>query len=104
MENEVNVEQQVPLGILTSIRFKVLSEEDAEKGSVKEVTVANEVTDPAFGFPNPTTQCHTCGAKDYRTCEGHIGCKNLRKDKAKNNTTGSPIQNHEESSYTTNAT
>lgn len=37
---------------------------------MKEVTVANEVTDPAFGFPNPASQCHTCGAKDYRTCEG----------------------------------
>ncbi|KAJ0629037.1 putative DNA-directed RNA polymerase [Helianthus annuus] len=119
MENEVFVEQQVPSGVLKSIRFKVLSEEDAEKASVKEVTVANEVTDPAFGFPNPASQCHTCGAKDYRTCEGHIGlikfpftilhpyylpevaqilnkicpgCKNLRRDKAKNNVTASPVQ------------
>nr|GFB77697.1 DNA-directed RNA polymerase IV subunit 1 isoform X1 [Tanacetum cinerariifolium] len=56
-----------------SIRFQVLSEEDAEKASVKEITVPNEVTDPALGFPNPASQCHTCGAKDYRTCEGHIG-------------------------------
>nr|GEV68563.1 DNA-directed DNA polymerase [Tanacetum cinerariifolium] len=31
--------------------------------------VPNEVTDPALGFPNPASQCHTCGAKDYRTCE-----------------------------------
>ncbi|KAI7738062.1 hypothetical protein M8C21_018051 [Ambrosia artemisiifolia] len=119
MENEVFVEIQVPSGVLKSIRFKVLSEEDAEKASVKEVTVANEVTDPAFGFPNPASQCHTCGAKDYRTCEGHVGlikfpftilhpyflpevaqilnkicpgCKNLRKDKAKNNGTTSPVQ------------
>ncbi|KAI3787610.1 hypothetical protein L1987_42201 [Smallanthus sonchifolius] len=116
MDNELYVEQQVPYGVLKSIKFKVLSEEDAEKASVKEVTVANEVTDPAFGFPNPTSQCHTCGAKDYRTCEGHIGlikfpftilhpyflpevaqilnkicpgCKSLKKDKAKNNVTKS---------------
>ncbi|KAI3781295.1 hypothetical protein L2E82_11304 [Cichorium intybus] len=79
--------------------------------SVKEIVVANEVTNPALGFPNPASQCHTCGAKDYRTCEGHIGlikfpstilhpyflpevaqirnkiclgCKNLKKDKTKN--------------------
>ncbi|KAI3693588.1 hypothetical protein L1987_76535 [Smallanthus sonchifolius] len=116
MDNELYVEQQVPYGVLKSIKFKVLSEEDAEKASVKEVTVANEVTDPAFGFPNPASQCHTCGAKDYRTCEGHIGlikfpftilhpyflpevaqilnkicpgCKSLKKDKAKNNVTKS---------------
>nr|GEV07515.1 reverse transcriptase domain-containing protein [Tanacetum cinerariifolium] len=46
---------------------------DAEKASVKEITVPNEVTDPVLGFPNPASQFHTCGAKDYRTCEGHIG-------------------------------
>nr|GEX06771.1 DNA-directed RNA polymerase IV subunit 1 isoform X1 [Tanacetum cinerariifolium] len=49
------------------MRFQFfLSEGDAEKASVKEITVPNEVTDPI-------SQCHTCGAKDYRTCEGHIG-------------------------------
>ncbi|KAL8253727.1 hypothetical protein R6Q59_031948 [Mikania micrantha] len=126
MENEVYVEQKVPSGVLTSIQFKVLSEEDAEKASVKEIIVANEVTDPAFGFPNPASQCHTCGAKDYRTCEGHTGlikfpftilhpyflpevaqilnkicpgCKNLKKDKAKNNVKVSPIQNHKNCKY-----
>nr|GEY62504.1 putative reverse transcriptase domain-containing protein [Tanacetum cinerariifolium] len=43
--------------------------EDVEKASVKEITVPNEVTDPVLGFPNPASQCHTCCAKDYRTCE-----------------------------------
>ncbi|XP_076951920.1 DNA-directed RNA polymerase IV subunit 1-like isoform X1 [Bidens hawaiensis] len=126
MENEVYVEQHVPSGVLKSIRFKVLSEEDAEKASVKEITVANEVTDPAFGFPNPASQCHTCGAKDYRTCEGHIGlikfpftilhpyylpdvaqilneicpgCKKLRKDKAKNKEVASTVQSHNVCKY-----
>nr|GFA72716.1 DNA-directed RNA polymerase IV subunit 1 isoform X1 [Tanacetum cinerariifolium] len=47
----------------------ILSEGDAEKVSVKEIMVSNEVTDPVLGFPNPASQCHTCGAKDYRTCE-----------------------------------
>ncbi|XP_023772113.1 DNA-directed RNA polymerase IV subunit 1 isoform X1 [Lactuca sativa] len=119
MDNEVYVEQQVPSGVLTGIRFKVLSEEDAEKASVKEISVPNEVTDPALGFPNPASQCHTCGAKDYRTCEGHIGlikfpftilhpyflpevaqilnkicpgCKNLKKDKAKKTDMESIVQ------------
>ncbi|KAI3711433.1 hypothetical protein L2E82_41522 [Cichorium intybus] len=45
LDNEVYVDQQVPFGVLTSIRFKVLSEEDVEKASVKEIVVANEVTD-----------------------------------------------------------
>nr|GEW47549.1 reverse transcriptase [Tanacetum cinerariifolium] len=36
------------------------------KASVKQITVPNEVTDPVLGFPNPASQCHTCGAKDYR--------------------------------------
>ncbi|XP_076942895.1 DNA-directed RNA polymerase IV subunit 1-like [Bidens hawaiensis] len=112
MDNEVCVEQPVPSAVITSIRFKVLSEEDAEKVSVKEILVANEVTDPALGFPNLASQCSTCGAKDYRTCEGHIGlikfpftilhpyylpevvqilnkicpgCKKLKKDKNKKN-------------------
>ncbi|KVH95462.1 Aspartate decarboxylase-like domain-containing protein [Cynara cardunculus var. scolymus] len=103
---EVYVDQQVPSGVLTGIRFK-------------EIVVANEVTDPALGFPNPASQCHTCGAKDYRTCEGHLGlikfpftilhpyflpevaqilnkicpgCKNLKKDKGKKTEMASPIQ------------
>nr|GFD20175.1 DNA-directed RNA polymerase IV subunit 1 isoform X1 [Tanacetum cinerariifolium] len=53
-----------------SIRFQVLSEDDAVKATVKEITVPNKVTDPALGFLNPASQCHTCGAKDYRTCKG----------------------------------
>nr|GEY86124.1 putative ribonuclease H-like domain-containing protein [Tanacetum cinerariifolium] len=54
-----------------SIRLQVLSEKDAEKAYVKEIMVPNEVTDPEFRFPNSASQCHTCGAKDYRTCEGN---------------------------------
>nr|GEY94780.1 retrovirus-related Pol polyprotein from transposon TNT 1-94 [Tanacetum cinerariifolium] len=38
-----------------------------DKASVKEIIVSNEVTDPALGFPNPASQCHTCGAKYYMT-------------------------------------
>nr|GEX90078.1 hypothetical protein [Tanacetum cinerariifolium] len=49
----------------------------SEKASMKEITVPNEVTDPVLGFPNPASQCHTCGAKDYRTCEGFRSCASL---------------------------
>ncbi|XP_071693207.1 DNA-directed RNA polymerase IV subunit 1-like [Rutidosis leptorrhynchoides] len=73
MDHEDYIEQKVPSGVLTSIRFKVLSEEDVLKASVKEIVYANEATDPALGYPNPSSQCSTCGAKDNRTCEGHIG-------------------------------
>nr|GEX40447.1 DNA-directed RNA polymerase IV subunit 1 isoform X1 [Tanacetum cinerariifolium] len=38
-----------------------------KKASVKEITVPNEVTEPALGFLNPASQCHTCGAKYYMT-------------------------------------
>nr|GEY42036.1 DNA-directed RNA polymerase IV subunit 1 isoform X1 [Tanacetum cinerariifolium] len=48
-----------------------------EKAYVKEITVPNEVTDPVLRFLNPASQCHTCGAKDYRTCKGHIGLINF---------------------------
>nr|GEX67787.1 DNA-directed RNA polymerase IV subunit 1 isoform X1 [Tanacetum cinerariifolium] len=49
--------------------LSILSEGDAENASVKEITVPNEVTDLVLGFPNPASQSHTCGAKDYITCE-----------------------------------
>ena len=28
------------------------------------------VTDPKLGFPNPTSQCATCGARSNKQCEG----------------------------------
>nr|GEX38472.1 putative ribonuclease H-like domain-containing protein [Tanacetum cinerariifolium] len=48
------------------IRFQYFIRGRCRKASVKEITVPNEVTDPVLGFPNPASQCHTCGAKDYR--------------------------------------
>ncbi|CAK9173084.1 unnamed protein product [Ilex paraguariensis] len=73
MDNELHAEEQVPSGLLTGITFNILSEEDAGKTSAKVIEGVNEVTDPALGLPNPTSQCLTCGAKDVRTCEGHFG-------------------------------
>lgn len=73
MDNEY-VEQQVPLGFLTGMEFDIVTEEDAEKISVKEIGAANDVTHPMLGLPNPTSsQCLTCDAKDVKTCEGHFG-------------------------------
>ncbi|KAK2994826.1 hypothetical protein RJ640_018808 [Escallonia rubra] len=73
MDSTLHAEQEVPSGFLTRIRFNILTEEDAEKASVKEIRSGNEVTDPALGIPNPSSQCSTCGAKDGRNCEGHFG-------------------------------
>lgn len=41
--------------------------------SVIEIDAVNEVSDPKLGFPNPSSQCSTCGAKDIKKCEGHYG-------------------------------
>ncbi|PHU28343.1 hypothetical protein BC332_00436 [Capsicum chinense] len=73
MEHDLNVEQQVPEGILKGINFSILSETDAVKWSAKVIGSVNEVTDPALGFPNLIYQCSTCGANDGKNCEGHFG-------------------------------
>ncbi|XP_074331171.1 DNA-directed RNA polymerase IV subunit 1 isoform X2 [Apium graveolens] len=69
-----HAEQLVPTGFLSGIKFDILTEEDAEKISVKEIEVPNDVVHPMLGVPNPTSsQCLTCDAKDVKTCEGHFG-------------------------------
>ncbi|GAB2274023.1 hypothetical protein Dimus_008792 [Dionaea muscipula] len=73
MENDVYLENRSPAGLLTGIRFSILSEADAEKLAVLSIESVNEVTDPKLGFPNPTSQCTSCGAKDSKHCEGHFG-------------------------------
>ncbi|KAF3672721.1 putative cucumisin-like [Capsicum annuum] len=77
MEHDLNVEQQVPEGILKGINFSILSETDAVKWSAKVIGSVNEVTDPALGFPNLIYQCSTCGANDGKNCEGHFGLINF---------------------------
>ncbi|MCD7452091.1 DNA-directed RNA polymerase [Datura stramonium] len=77
MEHDLNIEQQVPEGILRGINFSILSEADAAKLSAKVIGAVNEVTDPALGFPNPIFQCTTCGANDGKKCEGHFGLINF---------------------------
>ncbi|KAM3321886.1 DNA-directed RNA polymerase IV subunit 1-like [Capsicum chacoense] len=56
MEHDLNVEQQVPEGILKGINFSILSETDAVKWSAKVIG-----------------SCSTCGANDGKNCEGHFG-------------------------------
>ncbi|XP_019055892.1 PREDICTED: DNA-directed RNA polymerase IV subunit 1 isoform X3 [Nelumbo nucifera] len=73
MDDDVFIEQQVPSGFLKGIQFNVLTEEDIEKCSVTAIDAANEVTDPRLGFPNPLSQCSTCGGKNLKNCDGHIG-------------------------------
>ncbi|GMH29806.1 hypothetical protein Nepgr_031649 [Nepenthes gracilis] len=71
MDNDIV--NKVPAGLLTGISFSVLTEADAEKISVLSIETVSEVTDPRLGFPNPTSQCTSCGAKDTKHCEGHFG-------------------------------
>ncbi|GAB4834331.1 hypothetical protein Ancab_032585 [Ancistrocladus abbreviatus] len=73
MDNDMNAENQVPVGLLTGISFDVLTEADADKMSVLSIGTVSEITDPKLGFPNPTSQCTSCGAKDTKHCEGHFG-------------------------------
>ncbi|XP_043718308.1 DNA-directed RNA polymerase IV subunit 1 [Telopea speciosissima] len=73
MDDEVFLEQLVPSGVLSGIRFDVLTAAQIEKCSVKTVAAGNEFTDPRFGVPNPSSQCSTCGAKDLKHCDGHTG-------------------------------
>ncbi|KAL8114539.1 DNA-directed RNA polymerase IV subunit 1-like isoform X2 [Apium graveolens] len=68
-------EQAVASGFLSSITFGIVTEEDVEKMSVKEIEVPNDVIHPTLGIPSPmSSQCLTCDAKNMKTCEGHFGC------------------------------
>ncbi|XP_074264846.1 DNA-directed RNA polymerase IV subunit 1-like [Silene latifolia] len=77
MDIDVDYEKQVPAGILNGIKFSVLSETDAEKLSVISIETPASVTDPRLGFPNPSSQCATCGATNTKYCEGHFGVINF---------------------------
>lgn len=73
MDDEIDIEKQVPAGTLTGVSFNVLTETDAEKLSVLSIETPAGVTDPKLGFPNPSSQCATCGARGTKQCEGHFG-------------------------------
>ncbi|GKV23049.1 hypothetical protein SLEP1_g32834 [Rubroshorea leprosula] len=73
MDNALDEEQQAPAAVVTGLRFNVSTDTDYEKMSVMEIMVPNEVSDPKLGFPNFSNQCSTCGAGDFKACEGHFG-------------------------------
>ncbi|KAK9668219.1 hypothetical protein RND81_13G042300 [Saponaria officinalis] len=77
MDNDIDYEYQVPDGTLTGIKVSVLTEADAEKISVISIETPAGVTDPRLGFPNPSSQCATCGARSTKNCEGHFGVINF---------------------------
>ncbi|KAH9612168.1 hypothetical protein KSS87_008471 [Heliosperma pusillum] len=77
MDIDVDYEKQVPAGTLTGIKFNILTETDAEKLSVISIETPASVTDPRLGFPNPSSQCATCGATNTKYCEGHFGVINF---------------------------
>ncbi|KAL5554870.1 hypothetical protein UlMin_037106 [Ulmus minor] len=73
MDNELYEDEKVPYGVLTSITFNVLTQKDTENISVISLESANDVTHRMLGLPNPSSECVTCGAKDIKFCEGHLG-------------------------------
>ncbi|XP_057524098.1 DNA-directed RNA polymerase IV subunit 1 [Amaranthus tricolor] len=77
MDDEVTIVDDVPVAILTGVHFNVMTENDAEKISVFNIEAPAGVTDPKLGFPNPTSQCATCGARSNKQCEGHFGVVNF---------------------------
>lgn len=77
MDDDVSIVNEVPIGILSGVYFNVLTENDAEKMSVLTIETPAGVTDPKLGFPNPTSQCATCGARSNKQCEGHFGVINF---------------------------
>lgn len=77
MDNDISIVNEVPDGILSGVHFNVLTEYDAEKISVLTIETLAGVTDPKLGFPNPTSECATCGARSNKQCEGHFGVINF---------------------------
>ncbi|XP_021754155.1 DNA-directed RNA polymerase IV subunit 1-like [Chenopodium quinoa] len=73
MDDDVSIVNQVPVGILSGVHFNVLTENYAENISMLTIETPAGVTDPKLGFPNPTSQCATCGARSNKQCEGHFG-------------------------------
>ncbi|KAJ0049670.1 hypothetical protein Pint_16034 [Pistacia integerrima] len=73
MDNGLYAELQVPSGVIKGITIGISTETDKEKLSILAINAVGEVTDPRLGFPNPTSQCSTCGAQDLKHCEGHFG-------------------------------
>ncbi|KAF8412332.1 hypothetical protein HHK36_000294 [Tetracentron sinense] len=80
MDDDMYLEQELPSGFLTGIKFNVLTKGDLEKYSVIAIDAVNEVTDPKLGVPNPSSQCSTCSATDIKNCDGHAGIINLPMD------------------------
>ncbi|PIN05615.1 DNA-directed RNA polymerase [Handroanthus impetiginosus] len=74
MDNDLHVVQQVRSGRLKGIHLCILSDEEAGNIKAADVRTVNEVSDAALGLPTfNATECHTCGAKTSRDCEGHFG-------------------------------
>ncbi|XP_077234940.1 nuclear RNA polymerase D1A isoform X2 [Tasmannia lanceolata] len=73
MDNDTFLEWAVPPGVLTGIKFDILTEMEIEKFSVVAIDEPNAVTDPRLGVPNLSSQCPTCGSSSIKNCGGHFG-------------------------------
>ncbi|XP_039115736.1 DNA-directed RNA polymerase IV subunit 1 isoform X1 [Dioscorea cayenensis subsp. rotundata] len=65
--------QMVPSGLLTGIKFDILSGRDMEKFSTTTIIETADLTDAKLGLPNASNQCANCGSGSIRDCDGHFG-------------------------------
>ncbi|XP_020084500.1 DNA-directed RNA polymerase IV subunit 1 isoform X1 [Ananas comosus] len=77
MADEQIGEQAVPSGILTGLKFDLMTGDDIEKLSNASIVEANDLTNAKLGLPNALSQCATCGSKNLRGCDGHFGAIKL---------------------------
>ncbi|KAI9076919.1 hypothetical protein K1719_041081 [Acacia pycnantha] len=73
MDDDFSLEQKVPFGLITGIKFEILTETDREFISALQINAAGQVTCSDLGFPNQSWECSTCGSKERKFCEGHFG-------------------------------
>ncbi|XP_017700627.1 DNA-directed RNA polymerase IV subunit 1 isoform X1 [Phoenix dactylifera] len=73
MASDQIIELMAPSGLLTGIEFDILTDDDIEKICHVNIVESNDVTNAKLGLPNASSRCQTCGSKNTRDCEGHVG-------------------------------
>ncbi|XP_057449930.1 DNA-directed RNA polymerase IV subunit 1 isoform X2 [Lotus japonicus] len=72
-DNDKFHEHNMPSGVITAIKFDVLTGEDIRTISALEIEAAGQVVCSDLGLPNSSEVCTTCGTNDKKLCEGHFG-------------------------------
>lgn len=73
MASDQIIELTVPSGLLTGIEYDILTDDDIEKICHVNIVEGNDVTNAKLGLPNASSHCQTCGSRNTRDCEGHVG-------------------------------